>query len=131
MQCGTDCIVRQHPEAEVLVQRSIPRDLGVGREGDGEASGLRSPCAYAIDERTTDAGALVLGTYAYLLDVSVTVHVVDHDVTDRLTRNADGDPATAIFRVAREFFEGGWLVVSDRLQTDVAEALAGKPFDFL
>ena len=132
-----DLAVVQDSKTEMLVQRPIPRHpdrkghVGVGGERDDVAAGLQGPHTDAVDERTTRTHALVLRIDTDLLDVHVAVDVGDHHVPNQLPRSADGNPASAIRRMAPQLIEGRRLVVREHRQPDFSESDSGEPLDIL
>lgn len=128
---GADLLPGKDPEAEVLVKRSVPRNLGEGRQGDRRPTGLDSPHSGAVEQCVSDALALTIGTDAHLLDVSVPIDFVDKDVAHRLIRGVDGNPTPPLGRVLRQLIDRSWLAIRDGVQAHRSELLCGQLFDLL
>lgn len=121
----------QHGEAEVFVERPVPRHLGVGGEGDRVAAGIAGPCPYLVHECTTRAQPLVVRVHDHLVDVGTSVYLGHHHVADRFAGIAEDNPASLAYRVAVEFLDGRRLVVGDLRQPDITELAPCKPLDLL
>src|SRR5664280_2284311 len=66
---GADLLLGKDPEAEALVMRSVPRNLGEGRQGDRRPTGCGSPHSHAVEQCASNALALMIGTDVQELNV--------------------------------------------------------------
>src|SRR5437879_10887311 len=99
VEFGANLGLGEHSEAEVLVERSVPRNLGEAGEGHRRSTGLDCPRSHAVKQGATNAQALMIGPDAHLFDVSVAVDFVNKDVAHRLIPGVDGDPTASLCRV--------------------------------
>ena len=128
---GADLTLGKDPEAEALVMRSVPRNLGEGRQGDRRPTGFGSPHSHAVEQCASNALALMIGTDVQLLDVGVPIDFVHKDEAHRLIRGIDCNPTPPLGRVLRQLVDRSWLIIRDGVQAHRSELLSGQPFDLL
>lgn len=128
---GTELVLVEVTKAEVPVQRRVPRDLPEGGQGDSRQAARRRPRLDLVEQCPSDAGALVVGVDADLLDVGAAIDDVDDDVANRPSICVDRDPGSALVGVASEDVERQGFVVGDLRHAHLAEASAGATLDLL
>ena len=128
-QLRSEFILAEDAEAEISIERRVPRDVGEGRERDGRQPCIGCPGAHTLEKRLADASALMTRPNAHLLDVRAVVDNVDEDVADRLIGAVNSDPGPPCLRVSGERLHGSRRVIRDLGQTDISKALASKSFD--
>jgi hypothetical protein len=126
---GSELVLGQAPEAEVLVQGAVPRDVGEGGEGHGAQAPAGSPRLHRAEQAAAEPLALVVGQHGELLDVRAPVDHVHDDVAGGGAVGVEGDPAPPGRRVRLEALGGGRLVRGDLGQAHVGEPPAGLPLD--
>jgi hypothetical protein len=128
---GTDLVISKHAEAEVLVQRPIPRNLGERRQRERSPAGLDSPDSDPLEQGRADPHPLIIWTDAHLLDVGVPIDLVDKDVADGSIGAVYRDPAPPQVRIEGQFLDRRRLMIRDGVQTDLAEPLSRQALDLL
>jgi hypothetical protein len=128
-QLGPDFGACEDSESQVLVERTVPGDIGEGCQRDGRHAGLECPTLHLTDERTPDAEPLGGGGDADLLDVSVSIDQIGEDVADRAARSINGYPASPSHRIARQLLHRGRVAIRDRREAEVPKSLTGGSFD--
>jgi hypothetical protein len=129
LQFWADFIVVKNGEAEVCVQRSVPGNVSERGQGHGRSPVVASPDARPFDEHATDPRSLAIRDDAYLLDVRVSVDIVDEQVPDWLVVVVDGYPAATVFRVLHKLLDGVGFIIGNFVEPNLTELFARATFN--
>lgn len=128
-ETGLEVSLLDDSEAQVLVERPVPRHLVEGRQRHGWHVTRSRPALDLVEKRPTQTSTLVVGVNADLLYMRAAVDDVDHHVAHGTIPMVHSDLRPARLRVGNKGRSGQRLRVGDVSHTDGAEAGTGGTLD--